>query len=165
MSETLFLSTVTKEFGALRSRLARFLSRTKTVHVRHQDDFFPHGVKTLHVLEEEIVKSHFVVHVIGAEPGWSPPVDQAEAFLDRNNSFVERFPLVAEAARAGQLSATQWEAWLALFSASGSLGTSFPTDSLRDPRRRCALDVCTTPTSIPRRSGMRTPCTTISSVR
>ena len=115
MSETLFLSTVTNEFGAFRMRLARFLDRTKTIHVRHQDDFFHRGVKTLHALEEEIVKSHFVVHIIGAEPGWSPPVDQVEAFLDRHKSFVVRFPAVAAAARAGQLSATQWEAWLALF--------------------------------------------------
>jgi hypothetical protein len=115
MSETLFLSTVTKEFGALRARLARFLERIKTIHVRHQDDFFNRGVKTLHMLEGEIVKSDFVVHVIGAEPGWSPPVDQVEAFLGRHKAFVERFPAVAEDARAGQVSATQWEAWLALF--------------------------------------------------
>ena len=67
------------------------------------------------MLEEEIVKSNFVVHVIGAEPGWSPPVDQVEDFLGRHQGFVERFPAVAEAARAGQVSATQWEAWLALF--------------------------------------------------
>ena len=115
MSETLFLSTVTNEFGALRARLARFLDRTKTIHVRHQDDFFHRGVKTLQALEEEVVKSHFVVHIIGAEPGWSPPVDQVEAFLDRHKSFAVRFPAVADAARAGQLSATQWEAWLALY--------------------------------------------------
>ncbi|MGO9468189.1 MAG: hypothetical protein ACLQVF_29000 [Isosphaeraceae bacterium] len=115
MSQTLFLSTVTHEFGAFRLRLARFLERTKTVHVRHQDDFFHRGVKTLHALEEEIVKSDFAVHIIGAEPGWSPPVDQAEAFLDRHKDFMRRFPAVAEAARTGQLSATQWEAWLALF--------------------------------------------------
>jgi hypothetical protein len=115
MSETLFLSTVTKEFGAFRSRLARFLERIKTIHVRHQDDFFHHGVPTLHMLEEEIVKSQFVVHIIGVEPGWSPPVDQVEAFLSRHKGFVERFPAVAKAARAGQVSATQWEAWLALF--------------------------------------------------
>jgi hypothetical protein len=115
MSKTLFLSTVTNEFGAFRMRLARFLERIKTVHVRHQDDFFHHGVKTLHALEEEIAKSDFVVHVIGAEPGWSPPVDQVQAFLDRHKGFAERFPAVAEVARTGQLSATQWEAWLALF--------------------------------------------------
>ncbi len=72
-------------------------------------------MKTLHALEEEIVKSQFVVHIIGGEPGWSPPLDQVEAFLDRHDAFAERFPAVAEAAKTGQLSATQWEAWLALF--------------------------------------------------
>ena len=114
MSETLFLSTVTNEFGTSEHSCA-FLDRTKTIHVRHQDDFFHRGVKTLQALEEEVVKSHFVVHIIGAEPGWSPPVDQVEAFLDRHKSFVVGFPAVAAQARAGQLSATQWEAWLALY--------------------------------------------------
>jgi hypothetical protein len=114
MNETLFLSTVTTEFGALRLRLAEFLERFKTIHVRHQEDFFQRGVKTLHALEEEIGKSDFAVHVIGAEPGWSPPLDQVEAFLDRHNDFAQRFPATAGVARAGQLSATQWEAWLAL---------------------------------------------------
>ncbi len=126
MSETLFLSTVTKEFGTFRSRLARFLGRIKTVHVRHQGDFFHRGVKTLHALEEEIVKSHFVVHIIGGEPGWSPPVDQVEAFLDRHQGFAERFPAVAPAARAGQLSATQWEAWLALYFGKRLYGYELP---------------------------------------
>jgi hypothetical protein len=114
MGETLFLSTVTKEFGGFRSRLARFLERTKKVHVRHQDDFFHHGVQTLQMLEEEITKSHFAVHVIGAESGWTPPPDQAKGFLDRHPSFADRFPEIAELARAGSISATQWEAWLAL---------------------------------------------------
>jgi hypothetical protein len=45
MSETLFLSTVTNEFGEFRKRLARFLERIKSIHVRHQDDFFHRGVK------------------------------------------------------------------------------------------------------------------------
>jgi hypothetical protein len=72
-------------------------------------------VKTLHMLEKEILESDFVVHIIGAEPGWSPPVDQVEAFLDRHKDFVEQFPAVAEAGRKEQVSATQWEAWLALY--------------------------------------------------
>jgi hypothetical protein len=66
------------------------------------------------MLEEEITKSHFVVHIIGAEPGWTPPPDQANGFLDRHPSFAERFPEIAKLARAGSISATQWEAWLAL---------------------------------------------------
>jgi hypothetical protein len=106
---------VTNEFGAFRQRLARFLQRTKKVHVRHQDDFFHHGVKTLHLLEEEIVKSDFVVHIIGAEPGWVPALDQVEDFLGRHPKFTRQFPEVAAVARSGAISATQWEAWLALF--------------------------------------------------
>ena len=43
MSDTIFLSTVTREFGQLRSRLAKLLMRTKAVHVRHQDDFVETG--------------------------------------------------------------------------------------------------------------------------
>jgi hypothetical protein len=125
MSQTLFLSTVTHEFGDFRARLARFLERIKTVHVRHQGDFFHHGVKTLHMVEEEIKKSDFVVHIIGAEPGWSPPVDQVETFLERHKDFVARFPVVAEAARAGRVSATQWEAWLALFFGKRLYGYEF----------------------------------------
>ena len=47
MSDTIFLSTVTREFGQLRSRLAKLLMRTKAVHVRHQDDFVETGELTL----------------------------------------------------------------------------------------------------------------------
>jgi hypothetical protein len=115
MSETLFLSTVTSEFGSVRFRLARFLDRTKKVHVRHQDDFFHHGVGTLHMLEEEIAKSSFVVHIIGAKPGWAPPADQVDDFLKRQPGFEARFPDLARFARTGAMSATQWEAWLGLY--------------------------------------------------
>jgi hypothetical protein len=127
MSKTLFLSTVTAEFGALRTRLAGFLQRTQTVHVRHQDDFFHHGVKTLHMLEEEIRESHIVVHVIGAQAGWSPPSDQVGDFLGRNHRFEEQFSEVAETARGGYVSATQWEAWLALFFQKRLYSYEFPT--------------------------------------
>ena len=99
MSQTLFLSTVTAEFGPLRQRLAALLQRTKKVHVRHQDDFFHRGVKTLHMLEEEIAASSFVVHVIGKEPGWCPPVDQVKEFLGRHQEFARRFPNVAAAGK------------------------------------------------------------------
>jgi tetratricopeptide (TPR) repeat protein len=115
MSETLFLSTVSGEFGAFRKRLARFLQRTQRVHVRHQDDFFHRGVKTLRMLEEEVRASDFIIHVIGAEPGWTPPGDQMEEFLRRHPTFEDEFPDIAAAARAGGVSATQWEAWLGLF--------------------------------------------------
>ena len=115
VSATVYISCATSEFGAVRARLAQFLGRTRTTRLRHQSDFFRYGVKTLQALEEEIVKSDFVIHIIGAEPGSSPPPDQVWPFLDRNKGFDERFPAVVQLARGGQVSATQWEAWLALF--------------------------------------------------
>jgi hypothetical protein len=115
MTHQIFLSTVTSEFGGLRTRLAQLLGRTKRVIVRHQDDFPHHGVKTLRMLEEQIIASNLVIHVIGKEPGWSPPLDQVESFLARHPAFSLRFPELIDPARAGTISATQWEVWLALF--------------------------------------------------
>jgi len=126
MSQTLFLSTVTAEFGSLRQRLAALLQRTKKVHVRHQDDFFHHGVKTLRMLEEEIMASEFVIHVIGREPGWCPPMDQVNELLDRHPKFSQQRPDIAAACRAGTISATQWEAWLALFLGKRLISYEFP---------------------------------------
>jgi len=39
MSQTIFLSTVTGEFGTVRQKLAAMFGKTKRIHVRHQDDF------------------------------------------------------------------------------------------------------------------------------
>ena len=88
MTQTIFLSTVSSEFGVLRLRLASWLKRTNRVHVRHQDDFFNHGVRTLQMLEEEIAASSLMIHVIGKETGWCPPLDQVEEFLERHPEFA-----------------------------------------------------------------------------
>jgi transposase len=53
MSQTIFLSTVTREFGKLRKRLASFLRRTQRFHRRRQDDFVQRGVVTLRMLLEK----------------------------------------------------------------------------------------------------------------
>ncbi len=115
MTRTLFLSTVTGDFGPLRKLLGDLFSRTEVVHVRHQDGFFHSGVKTLQMLEEEVGRSELVIHVIGTNPGWSPPDDQVRAFLVRHPDFEQQFPEVAADARQGEVSATQWEVWLGLF--------------------------------------------------
>jgi tetratricopeptide (TPR) repeat protein len=115
MSQTIFLSTATSEFGPLRNRLALLLARTKRLHVRHQTDFVERGVPTLHKLQEEIENSNIVFHVVGAELGSVPPADQVEALFGRLPDFVRRFPQVAELARANQITYTQWEAWLGLY--------------------------------------------------
>ena len=114
MSQTVFLSSVSNEFGTLRRRLANLGQRTKKCHIRHQDDFFHRGVKTLKKLVEEIEQSTVVLHIIGDQAGWSVPADQANALLDQRPEFEERFPEVVAQARRGELPATQWEAWLGL---------------------------------------------------
>jgi tetratricopeptide (TPR) repeat protein len=117
MMQTLFLSAVSSEFSMLRRRLANLCQRTKKCQVRHQDDFFHRGVKTLQKLVEEVQESTLVIHLIGAQSGWCIPVDQANAFLDdqKHRDFQLRFPDVAHQAREGNLPATQWEAWLGLY--------------------------------------------------
>jgi hypothetical protein len=95
MSKTIFLSTVTREFGSLRTRLAALVQRTKKVHVRHQDDFIEGGVLTLHRLQEEIEASDVLLHVIGAEAGSAPPPEQVAALLSRLHDFETRFPEIA----------------------------------------------------------------------
>lgn len=115
MSPVLFISSVSAEFGELRRRIARLLERTKRVRVRHQDDFFNRGLPTLRMLEEEVRSSTAVLHLIGEQSGWTPPPDQVQSFLHRNPEFLHRFPRLASQDLLISMSATQWEAWLALF--------------------------------------------------
>ena len=124
MSRTIFLSAVTDELRVVRERLAALGTRTKRLHVRHQKDFVQQGVLTLQMLETEVAKSELVIHVLGAQAGKIPPLEQVDALLARHPDFAIRFPEVAAAARQEQVSYTQWEAWLALYLSS-------PTKPLR----------------------------------
>ena len=133
MSKTLFLSSVTSEFGQFRQRLANMSQRTKKCMVRDQDHFFRHGVKTLQMLMEEIQASDLVVHLIGAEAGWCVPADQAEAFLQQQTDFGNRFPDVAQQGAEGKLPATQWEAWLGLYFNKRFYGFQLQTTAVADP--------------------------------
>jgi len=132
MSQTIFLSTVSSEFGMLRRRLANLTQETKKSQVRHQDDFFHRDVKTLQKLVEEIQDSTIVVHLIGAESGWCVPADQAISFLDQHPEFAQAFPDVAAQGRLGELPATQWEAWLGLFFNKRLFGYQLQSSSM-DP--------------------------------
>jgi tetratricopeptide (TPR) repeat protein len=114
MSPTVFLSCVTSEFGDLRPRLARMVRRTH-LQVRHQADFAHRGVLTLHKLEEEVIASDVVFHILGRRCGSAPPQDQVKAFLQHHPDFEQRFPEVAAAGRGGAVTYTQWEAWFALY--------------------------------------------------
>jgi hypothetical protein len=132
MKQTVFLSTVSNEFGTLRRRLASLGQRTKKCHIRHQDDFFHRGVKTLQKLVEEIELSTVVLHMIGDQAGWLVPADQANALLDQRPEFEKRFPEVAAQARRGELPAIQWEAWLGLLLGKRLLSFQLQTTSPED---------------------------------
>ena len=114
MSDAIFLSCVTSEFGALRSRLASLLQRSSFpfVRVAHQDDFVELGLLTLERLEAEIESCSLVLHIIGAEAGRSPPAAQVDALLERRPEIATSFPEVYE--RRYEVSYTQWEVWLGL---------------------------------------------------
>lgn len=124
MSQTIFLSTVTSEFGEFRKRVATFLQRTKSVHVRFQDDFIHRGVLTLQMLEEEIRASHLVIHLVGGESGWIPPTEQVTDFLRRHPGFLYHFPFLADDVQSGSISATQWEFWLTRYFKIGPVSQS-----------------------------------------
>ena len=114
MNQTIMLSTVSGEFGPLRTRLARLVQRTKQVYVRHQADFAKRGVSTLRELAEEIEASEVVLHAIGAKTGAMPEVADVEELLAQYPDLESRLPDVAADARKQLVSYTQWEAWLAL---------------------------------------------------
>jgi hypothetical protein len=136
--QTLFLSTVSSEFSMLRRRLANLCQRTKKCQVRHQDDFFHRGVKTLQKLVEEVQESTLVIHLIGAQSGWCIPVDQATAFLDdeKHGDFQLRFADVAQQAREGNLPATQWEAWLGLYFGKRLISFQLKTPDMDDLQKK-----------------------------
>ncbi len=139
--QTIFLSTVTSEFGDLRRRLANLAERTKKCQVRHQDNFFHRVVKTLQKLIEEVHESNYVVHLIGAQSGWCMPADQAKALLenDQHRNFESRFPDVAHQARQGNLPATQWEAWLGLYFGMRLIAFQLPTPTWTIGRRLASI--------------------------
>lgn len=132
MSKTIFLSTVSQEFGDVRRRLASFGQRTHKLDIRHQDEFANRGVVTLRMLEEEVCQSDYVVHLIGQQAGWVPSRQQVEEFLGRHPGFQAKFPDIAADALQELISATQWEAWLGLYfdkTASGQLRRVFRSPS------------------------------------
>ena len=130
MNLTIFLSCVTDDFGMLRRRLANLTQRIKKRLVRHRDDFFHRGVKTLQKLVEEVQESDLIVHLIGAQSGWCIPAEQSAVFLEQQPEFEARFPKVARQAKQGLLTATQWEAWFGLFLLKRFCSFSLLTETL-----------------------------------
>ena len=141
MKKALFLSTVTSEFGSLRSDLANHFSRLNCgIDVQHQDGFFHSCVGTLQMLENHVKECSTVVHVIGANPGWAPPVEQVTQFLADNPGFEKRFPEIATDANLGKVSATQWEAWLGAFFGKKLHSYSFPDRLVAESSQKIHAD-------------------------
>lgn len=112
----LFLSCVTREFGAYRSLLASDL-RLPNVDVKVQEDFVVGGGTLLEKLDHYIRSCDGVIHLVGQAPGWCPTPMEVFAWLTKHADLTQRVPALADLSpdEYGQISYTQWEAWLALY--------------------------------------------------
>jgi tetratricopeptide (TPR) repeat protein len=114
MSVTVFLSSVSDEFGADRKQLRGDFTR-HDIHVKEQDEFKDLGRGTLAKLDEYVVHSDAVVHLVGKLAGASPGAADETALLEKYPRLTTKLPPLDEALKDGGLSYTQWEAWLALY--------------------------------------------------
>jgi tetratricopeptide (TPR) repeat protein len=112
----LFLSCVSKEFGAHRKLLKEDLS-LPGVWVREQADFVQGGGSLLEKLDAYIRGCDAVIHLIGAQTGYAAKAAEVQWLLQRYPDFLARYPFLAEELNSPEpsLSYTQWEAWLALY--------------------------------------------------
>ncbi len=114
MSVTVFLSGVSDEFRADREQLRVDFTR-HNIHVKEQDEFKDLGRGTLAKLDEYIVLSDAVVHLVGKLAGASPGVADQNALVEKYPGLTTEFPPIGEALKNGGLSYAQWEAWLSLY--------------------------------------------------
>ena len=113
---TLFISTVSAEFGHHRDTLRQRLTGPH-VSVKIQEDFIGLGDQTLGELETYVKACDFVVHLIGEESGSRPAASSVAALRQRNAARLAEGDWLAaflNSADAETLSYTQWEAYLAL---------------------------------------------------
>jgi hypothetical protein len=113
-SVRLFISCVSGEFGSYRDALRHALTRPN-VEVKIQEDFKALGGDTLHMLEDYIEQCEAIVHFIGDMAGSTPATSSVEDLLARRRDLQQKLEgkgLTREA--MGQLTYTQWEAWLAI---------------------------------------------------
>lgn len=110
---SLFVSTVTGEFGALRLRLHDGLTQAGLVNVVHQEGLLPTGTDTLLKLDDYIRLSNTVLLVVGDQTGGLPEWDEVPGLLQRYPDLPGKLKLDDETLRT--LTRTQWEAWLAVY--------------------------------------------------
>ena len=122
-SVTVFLSTVTDEFEpkdkangvAYRSRLSQICERPN-VSVKIQEDFIAGSGPTLDKLDDYILASDAVVHVVGSMTGAMAHPAAVVSLLKRYPDLADRLPALRSTVESGspELSYTQWEAYLAI---------------------------------------------------
>ena len=115
MSISVFLSTVTDEFGAYRVKLEGDLTR-HDVAVKVQERFKDLGGDTLDKLDTYVAHCDAVVHLVGEMCGAAADAGQQEALVAKYPDLPRRLPPLGGALADGAaIPYTQWEAWLALY--------------------------------------------------
>jgi len=115
MSISVFLSTVTDEFGAYRVKLEGDLTR-HDVAVKVQERFKDLGGDTLDKLDTYVAHCDAVVHLVGEMCGAAADAGQQEALVAKYPDLPRRLPPLGGALADGAaIPYTHWEAWLALY--------------------------------------------------
>ena len=134
MSISVFLSTVTDEFGAYRVKLEGDLTR-HDVAVKVQERFKDLGGDTLDKLDIYVAHCDAVVHLVGEMCGAAADAGQQEALVAKYPDLPRRLPPLGGALADGAaIPYTQWEAWLALYHKKPLMIAKAATDAPRGPR-------------------------------
>ena len=115
MSISVFLSTVSDEFGAYRVKLEGDLT-LHYVAVKVQERFKDLGGDTLDKLDTYVAHCDAVVHLIGEMCGAAADAGQQEALVAKYPDLPQRLPpLDGVLGDCAAIPYTHWEAWLALY--------------------------------------------------
>ena len=115
MSISVFVSTVSDEFGAYRVKLEGDMTR-HDVAVKVQERFKDRGGDTLDKLDTYIARCDGVVHLVGEMCGAVADAGEQGALVAKYPDLAQRLPPLAGALGDGAgIPYTQWEAWLALY--------------------------------------------------
>jgi hypothetical protein len=134
MSISVFLSTVTDEFGAYRVKLEGDLTR-HDVAVKVQERFKDLGGDTLDKLDVYLAHCDAVVHLVGEMCGAAADAGQQEALVAKYPDLAQRLPPLGGALADGAaIPYTHWEAWLALYHKKPLMIAKAATDAPRGPK-------------------------------
>src|SRR5688572_2856935 len=108
------VSAVSDELGPYREQLRQLETPYLGVHI--QEQFGPSGGILLKKLDGYVVASAYVIHLIGAMTGATPPRDEVLELIEHRPDLVRRLPALEGVAEGRlELSYTQWEAYLASY--------------------------------------------------